>query len=198
MSCPCIKPVNSTKCFSYDTKMMATTINEALFSFPDISDPSPSRSTMVQASQGSMHMPAMMQVQSSAAPTIMAASATAETSPYSCGTGACAGCKHWVEAGFAKSLNITLNAKRQNQDQPKCPYLEQKEKEKSQQQATVSQNSQHEDITNQMINFLKQAGQQQKKKRSADDNSINEETSVDEDDLKDKCKFSKINNKCSN
>ncbi|KAE9550080.1 hypothetical protein FO519_006712 [Halicephalobus sp. NKZ332] len=181
LSCPCRKPANSTKCFSYDTTLQATSIDEAIFSFPDFSDPSPTRSTMVNGSHGSSHMADTMKIQAFAGPQTMAAPADSD---LSCDSGDCAGCKHWVIEGFAKSLNTSVkNGKRQGQDQFKCPYLEQKEQQKVQQ--TVTQNQQHDEVANQLINVLQKAGQK-KRKRDVNTNSVDGETSVDQEDLKDK------------
>lgn len=35
--CPCVKPPNSDKCLSYDNRLQAANIDEALHTFPDLS-----------------------------------------------------------------------------------------------------------------------------------------------------------------
>uniref|UniRef100_A0AC34RQC1 Secreted protein n=1 Tax=Panagrolaimus sp. JU765 TaxID=591449 RepID=A0AC34RQC1_9BILA len=113
-TCPCKKASNSSRCFAYDNTLQATTIDEAIFSFPDMSDPSPTRSTMVSSSQPStMSAPS---VSSFAGPQMMAAAAVQHSDSdgdRSCNSGACAGCKYWVIQGFAKSYNATIKQSRQ-------------------------------------------------------------------------------------
>lgn len=144
--------------------MQATTIDEAIFSFPDIGDPSPIRSTMVSSTQTFV-----MSTSSFVVPNLMASPMqNSSENSHSCHTGACAGCKYWVIQGFAKSYNTTI--KQSRQQSVSCPYLEQKEKQKL--HKTVATNPQNDQVANQLMKILEQNGQ--RKKRDVNNNGIDD------------------------
>uniref|UniRef100_A0A7E4VNJ9 DUF4773 domain-containing protein n=1 Tax=Panagrellus redivivus TaxID=6233 RepID=A0A7E4VNJ9_PANRE len=177
-SCPCKKQRNSTDCFVYDTATFATSLNEALYTFPDVSDPSINRSTMMKR-PAPKAAPAVMSVMS----TMSAAVPEAASQPdFSCASNECQACMRHVMDGFATALKVSPTSGA-SANGTNCTYIRQKEVEK----ANAPKFRGGDSVAEQILNILDSSGGSlNRQSRDTSDNSVDSESSVDETDIKDK------------
>ncbi|VDD95290.1 unnamed protein product [Enterobius vermicularis] len=117
--CPCVKPAGSDSCLSYDSRLQATTIEEALYEFPDFVNYATGNKPLVEKE------PTPPLLGSSGRGRIGAAKASAsrKTEGYGCYSIECQSCKAMVINSFVENagVNITTPKPRINSS-----YCEQK------------------------------------------------------------------------
>ncbi|VDN03586.1 unnamed protein product [Thelazia callipaeda] len=97
MQCPCVKPPGSNQCLSYDNRLQAVSLEEALHTFPDLSSSPEKARPLVSEEDG--RMIATLTYHSTQKKIYKSAEG------YSCDTDMCKACKLLVTNAFRKAYN---------------------------------------------------------------------------------------------
>lgn len=170
--CPCVKPPGSNTCLTYDNRLQATSIEEALYKFPDFVNydngnkplvTTPSQTSNLAMSYSAAAAPAPMYA-NVANPYLKGKVAAAQpvqqpesTDDYTCNSYECQSCKALVINGFAQNAGVNVSeitTTPATVDQTYCQRKRSQELNRSKPKVRIQQPSLPSTTVNQIMDLL--------------------------------------------
>uniref|UniRef100_A0A0N5A7N1 TGF_BETA_2 domain-containing protein n=1 Tax=Syphacia muris TaxID=451379 RepID=A0A0N5A7N1_9BILA len=162
--CPCVKAPGSSDCLSYDSRIQATSIEEALYQFPDLINYANDNKPLVE------RRPAL------GASLQRITSAESETNnvddDYSCESIECKSCKALIVNGFAESAGINISTT-EDVDQSYCQNKRNFELNRSKNLQSENRHSStaenNSSVADQIVNLLHQSSRRRRDSQTDND-----------------------------